>query len=322
LNVPFVSANLRDGQGQLVAEPLRIVERGGRRVALAGVLSRRFAGEGIQVDDPREALLQATAAVKGRYDSLVVLAYLPVEELEQLAAGLPEADVMLGGPTGQSIPPRSIGPTLLAAATNKGKFLVHLESNPGSSRLAWTGKVVEMDAKLDDDPEQKENLRRFHEELGRRDFPAAQAGLAALLPAGLPRDYRLAGTASCQTCHKQDCKVWEESKHAHAWETLNKQGSHIDPQCQLCHTTGYGLPGGFESIALSRQAVSVGCESCHGPSQAHTRRPEVQTAFTARDQCVRCHDHENSPEFKYEAYWPQIRHGVRVGADARSKNPE
>ena len=40
---------------------------------------------------------------------------------------LPEADAVIGGPTGQSIVPTAVGPTLLAAATNKGKFLVELD---------------------------------------------------------------------------------------------------------------------------------------------------------------------------------------------------
>src|SRR5262249_30727644 len=148
-----------------------------------------------------------------------------------------------------------------------------LESTTRTGRLAWAGRIVEMDANLTDDATQKENLKRFHAELARHDFPATETGLAAALPIGLPKDYRLAGSAACKKCHTDDCKVWEESKHAHSWQTLTEKGSHIDPQCQLCHTTGYGLPGGFESVARSPRAVGVGCESCHGPAYTHTRRP-------------------------------------------------
>lgn len=312
--VPFLSANARDEQGQPIAEAVRIIERGGRRVALVGVLSRRFAGAGLQVDDPREAILKAVAGVKGHYDALVVLAYLPEEELGQLAAGLPEADAVVGGPTGQSIAPRAVGPTLLASATNKGKYVIHLEAAAGGGKLAWTGQVVEMAGNLADDPDQKANRQTYLAELGRRDFVAAETGLAAALPAGLPQDYRISGNASCLKCHQADCAHWDGTKHAHAWQTLSERGSQVDSYCQQCHTTGFALPGGFESMARSPLTRSVGCESCHGPSQAHVLRPETRTPFAARDQCVRCHDHENSPLFQYVSYWERIQHGVKVNA--------
>src|SRR5205823_426640 len=104
--------------------------------------------------------------------------------------------------------------------------------------------------------------------------------------------------------------VWNDSNHAYAWRTLLADEAHVDPACQLCHTTGYGLPGGFESLAknAARHAggggwvseygdnirfekaqraarTAVGCESCHGPSQAHVDRPKQRTPFIAREQC-------------------------------------
>jgi hypothetical protein len=36
----------------------------------------------------------------------------------------------------------------------------------------------------------------------------------------------------------------------------------------------------------------------------------VRTPFAAADQCVRCHDRENSPTFAYTAFWEKIRHGL------------
>jgi 2',3'-cyclic-nucleotide 2'-phosphodiesterase (5'-nucleotidase family) len=186
LSVPFVSANLRDRGGEPVAVALRVVERGGQRLAITGVLSRRYEAEGVRVDEPREALLKVIGSARGRYDRLVVLAYLPEEELRQLAAGLPEADAVVGGPTGQSIAPQPSGPTLLAAATNKGKFLVKLDVPALGSAERWTGSVAEMGPALADDADQRENLRRYLADLGRRDFTPAEAGLAPPLPPGQP----------------------------------------------------------------------------------------------------------------------------------------
>jgi hypothetical protein len=305
LKVPFVSANLRDAAGSPVATPLLVVEQGGRRVALAGVLSRKYAAPGLRVDDPREAVLREAAAMKGKYDSLVVLAYAPVEELEELAAALPEADAVIGGPTGQSLAPKKVGPTLLASATNKGKFLARLDPDG----RGWAGKVVELDATHPDDPAQQANVKRYLDELAGRDFAADRTGFAPKLPAAPPRDYRIAGTDSCRSCHQADCKGWDASKHAHAWPTLTGKGYHVDPYCQQCHTTGYGLPGGFVSATKTEVHRSVGCESCHGPSAGHVRDPKVRTPFAAKDQCMTCHDRENSPTFEYAGFWDKIKHG-------------
>ena len=310
LQVPFLSANLRDEQRQLIAEPVRIIARGKQRVALVGVLSQRFARPGLHVDDPRDAVLQAATAVKGQYDTLVVLAYAPEEELKRLAAELPEADAIVGGPTGQAIKPQAVGKTIIAAATNKGKFLVNLWwGKQNQSDYAWTGSITEMDTRYQDSPEQEANVRLYLDELGKREFTAAKSGLAPYTAVASP-DFRIVGNDACVLCHEQDCKHWSGTKHGQAWKTLVDKGSHVDSYCQQCHTTGFALPGGFASPKRTPALVNVGCESCHGPAAAHVQNPRKKTPFLAKDQCIRCHDHENSPKFEYAPYWERIKHGA------------
>jgi hypothetical protein len=309
LKVPLLSANVRDRQGNLVALPYRIVEAAGRRLAFAGVLSPQFQTAEILVSEPRQAILETLQSIQEPYDSLIVLAYLPEAELRELAAGLPEADVVMGGPTGQSISPTKVGPVLLASATNKGKFILTLSAPAEGVRPAWTGRAVEMTAKFAGEPRQLENVAAFREVLARRDFTSAESGLVSPLPDNLPADYRVAGSEKCRVCHVEEHRRWTESGHHHAWETLQKDQSHVDSYCQQCHTTGFGLPGGFASVRRSSRQTGVGCESCHGPSQAHVREPRTRTPWPAADQCIRCHDPENSPQFDYDSYWSQIEHG-------------
>lgn len=312
---PFISANMLDAaSGERLFDAHRVVDFGGRKVALVGVVSPKYAVEGARTIEPRQAVLATIGPIKGTYQSLVVLAYLPDDELHQLAAALPEADVVLGGPTGQAMAPKQIGPTLVAAATNKGKFLVQLERK---SAGGWEGSIAEMGPKLADHPEQTANVQAYLAALTKRDFTAQESGLAPPLPADAPESYRIAGSAACLVCHTGDHASWAASKHAHAWEALEQKQFHVDPYCMQCHTTGFGLPGGFESRLRTANLVGVGCESCHGPSQAHAQRPQaVRTAFAASDQCVRCHDHENSPKFVYDTYWPRIVHGTTETAGA------
>ncbi|MGQ0635967.1 MAG: multiheme c-type cytochrome [Planctomycetaceae bacterium] len=308
LHVPFVSANLRDIAGRLVTAPCRIVEAGGLRVAFVGVLSPREAIAGCTIDEPRDAILSTLQRAAGQYDRVVVLAWLTEADLRDLAANLPEADAVIGGPTGQSLSPEAVGRTLVASAANKGKFLVRV-TIPAQDGTAWTGTVLELTDRFEDDPAQVANLQSFRHDLSERDFAAETTGLAPPLSSGAPPDYRVAGSQACQRCHADDYDRWHGSAHAHAWETLAAENAHVDPECQRCHATGYGLPGGFRTVAASADRFGVGCESCHGPSLAHVEQLRRRTLMAARDECRRCHDHENSPQFEFASYWKRIIHG-------------
>jgi hypothetical protein len=313
LAAALISSNVKDDRGESFVATHRIVTRGLRRVAICGVLSPSYERTGLRIEEPRDAILRLLPQLKGKYDVLLVLAYLPEQELEDFVTRLPEADLVIGGPTRQSIVPRKTGPTVWGATTNKGKFLVHLEC-PVRTGSTWEGKIVELGPEILDDSIQLANLQKFREELGKRDFSADQTSFSSPLPANVPKDLRVAGTETCRECHQNDCQKWGDSRHANAWQTLLDKQSHVDPYCQQCHTTGYGLPGGFNSLASGKDRINVGCESCHGPSQAHAMRPQTKTLYDARDRCSHCHDHENSPEFDYAKYWDSIAHGTRSPA--------
>ena len=245
LDVPFLSTNLRDAAGALVAAPSLVVEVPGSamRIMFTGVVSPRLVAGGLKADEPRDAILKAIAR-HPPHDALVVLAYLPEPELRQLAAELPEADVVVGGPTGQSIAPIRVGPTWLASATNKGKFLIELET--AERGTPWSGQVVELSPDV---------TRRSRPEAQSR--PVSRRAGPARLPGGADRARRAAaGQLSRRISRRRHAGlpslpprrlrfVGSNSKHALAWQTLQNRGLQVDPQCQTCHTTGYGLPGGF-----------------------------------------------------------------------------
>ena len=216
---------------------------------------------------------------------------------------------MVGGPTGQPIPPETIGPTLLTSATNKGKFLAHCQWGGSDSPTRFSGKIIELDESFSDDPQLLAGVRAYYRRLADRDFTPDQTPFVdRLLPH--PADYRLAGTQSCGKCHPAEYETWATTAHAQAWESVEKKGAHVDPECQRCHVTGYGLPGGFASVRRTPEMVQVGCENCHGPSQSHVADPAVHTSrfASASTSCLECHDVENSPHFDYETYWTRIRH--------------
>jgi hypothetical protein len=307
-HIPLLSANAHLGSHAEIAPEIRIFQWQGKRLGVIGVVSPQFATAEIAVSDPHQAILDVIGRHRGEYDSLLILAYLPQEELERLAEMTPEADAVVGGPTGQSIVPRHVGPTLLASATNKGKFLVQL-TPPTSAAITWDGAIVELGKSYGDDDGQVANLQAYLQRLKQQDLTAADSGYAPVLPVGAPSDYRIAGSTSCISCHAQSSNIWLHSLHAAAGRTLEARHFDVDPDCLRCHTTGYGLPGGFVSPRRTPLLYGVGCENCHGPSAAHVTNPIVHTQFHAFDQCVRCHDEENSPAFQLAAYWDKIRHG-------------
>jgi len=167
-----------------------------------------------------------------------------------------------------------------------------------------------MSAQMADDEDQRKNMARFRGALAEQDFTAAESGLRrSSLTDALDRP--AAGTTACRDCHPAESASWHVSAHARTWQTLADQGAHVDSYCQQCHSTGFGWPGGFISARRTPSLANVGCESCHGPADAHVKDPTERTPLAAREACTGCHDRENSPDFELAKYWPAIAHGKK-----------
>jgi len=297
---------------------------GGQTFIVIGVLGPSFAAGGLQVKDPRQSILDLIDQLDTPVDGKIVLAYLPREPLLELAKQLPEIDVVIGGPTGQTVAPTQVGATLVTSATNKGKFVAKLKSDPAASKK-WSAEIVEVDESHADDSDQIKNLADYHQVLKEADFVAPETGLSDRTLVRAQTGNHYAGNESCNKCHDKDCTHYASTKHALAWETLEIKHSHVDPYCQQCHTTGYAATGGFVSVARSPKLFDVGCESCHGPSSKHVEEVKTRTPFVAKDQCIGCHDRENSPLFDYQPYWAKIIHGAKVAmteANAEASDAE
>jgi hypothetical protein len=129
------------------------------------------------------------------------------------------------------------------------------------------------------------------------------------------------GVGACGKCHPAQAQSWMQTAHAQALESLKpnikaaaKTRAGLDPVkdytseagCLLCHTTGYGKPGGYTigmQPAQSKDLAAVGCESCHGAGsvfrQAHADaefRLRTMAEQTDRDVLVK-----SGQNFDYEA---------------------
>lgn len=102
---------------------------------------------------------------------------------------------------------------------------------------------------------------------------------------------RYIGVEACTNCHEEPRKVWDQTKHAHAYETLTKQFKEYNLDCVSCHVTGYDKPGG-STVTHVKDLESVQCEVCHGPGEFHAAKPSsVHTLFPkpSAEACVACH---------------------------------
>jgi len=124
-----------------------------------------------------------------------------------------------------------------------------------------------------------------------------------------------AGEEICKTCHANEHKIWQSSKHATAFEDLEGVNKSFDPDCIGCHTVGFDEKGGYIDATITANLLNVQCESCHGASKKHASS-NGKTKVANYDWpieliCAQCHVGSHSPRFKIKSYWPKIKHVKR-----------
>jgi hypothetical protein len=116
------------------------------------------------------------------------------------------------------------------------------------------------------------------------------------------------GIDSCTNCHEEPRKVWDQTKHAHAYATLSTQFKEFNLDCVSCHVTGYDRPGG-STVTHVEELKNVQCEDCHGPGSLHAAKPEkvhVPVAKPGADVCLSCHHPPHVHTFDAQAKMAEI----------------
>lgn len=182
-------------------------------------------------------------------------------------------------------------------------------------------RFLPLEASLPSHPEARALITAYDKDVGQMNLAWAKAhGQDCPVPAA--GEAAFVGNAACAECHEEAFPLWEKSKHAHAWETLEAAGKQFHLNCVGCHVTGYEQPGGVCRLDKVAGREDVGCESCHGPGSLHAEAPERDNivATPGEDVCVTCHNLENSPHFDFATYLPRIvgpGHGEPLAADAK-----
>ncbi len=166
--------------------------------------------------------------------------------------------------------------------------------------VTWLDKTVGESAEI-------ESLYKRYDQATKDAFSSQMAGRLKEL-ANSP----YAGAEACTQCHASAAKAYQQSKHAHAFQTLVVKAKSEDGECVQCHVVGASAKGGFVSLPASPQLANVQCENCHGPRLAHTKNPGLtpKPARATLESCLGCHNQQHSPAFDAKSYWERIRHGL------------
>jgi len=129
------------------------------------------------------------------------------------------------------------------------------------------------------------------------------------------------GAETCKECHPKTFEFWSTTKHSDAFGALQddpKPNTKYDAECITCHTTGFEIHSGWRSEAATPHLAGNQCENCHGPGSKHVAEPDkaefrnlIRVTAEQADKnglCSKCHDEDNSRDFKFPKYWRQIEH--------------
>jgi len=226
-----------------------------------------------------------------------------------------------------------------------------------ATELARNGKADEAEkmllSLLDDEAtasRARYELGLIYERMGDTDKAATMFRDASTVIASKGASY--VGIKRCKICHMKQYKTWKTTKMARTFEVLKpgvraeaKAKLKFDPQkdytkdvkCLECHTTGFGMPGGYkipkagDSKAAKRAKENEGttCEACHGPGSKYIaihkdammkkRKYTLDELYQAGQykvdvkSCTTCHNRRNptnGPDyhFDYEKYKAEDTH--------------
>ena len=326
----------------------KVIEAGGKRIGVTSVLGRRHLevvknSADVTWVDPSEALQNLMPTLEAEQcDLLVLLVHADPDEATALAQQFPQFQ-LVATTGGAEVPPKDAREIKGSAAQlievgEKGMYVIVLGVFDDPQQ-PFRFQKVPLDHRFEDSAEMQAMLVAYQEEL-------KGTGLDGLGITGVKNPAgEFVGSSVCADCHAEATEVFETTPHAHATETLLHLDPprHFDPECLSCHVTGWNpqeyfpYASGFFGMEKTPHLTGNGCENCHGPGGAHaaaeggeeevsdevleqlraTMRLKIeagegsehdQKIGAVEDNCLKCHDVNNSPEFDFKEYWPQVEH--------------
>jgi hypothetical protein len=296
--------------------------------------------------DPEQALTEVLPELKkASCDQLVLIAHAEPDEATALARRFPDFNWVTTAHGADEPPaePAEIPGTKarLIEVGHKGMYVVVVGLYKNSDP-SFRYQRVPLDHRFVDAPE----IYQMHVDYQHQLQQLGLSGLG-LKPAPHPTGRKFAGSKACADCHTLATDTFENTPHFHATETLVKLNPprQFDPECLSCHATGwepqkyFPFETGFLGLKETPDLVANGCENCHGPGAEHVaaesgemeatdeqieqlraalrlkivpnegnKKGQVYKEGGVVDMCMKCHDLDNSPDFDFQVYWPEVEH--------------
>jgi len=135
----------------------------------------------------------------------------------------------------------------------------------------------------------------------------AHAAMLKALDAERKTGLDFQASASCGKCHKKQFENWKKTRHAKAYSTLQKAKRAGDPNCLMCHTSGFGTKAGFYTLAKTRQLANVNCQNCHRFNEAEHQKKGFAIEPVGTGICQTCHTPVTDPKFDFKVKQKKVR---------------
>jgi len=311
LGQPVIATNYTLPEG-IPFERSRVVTVRGHRIGILGFLDPGLAQRAAPWvhAQPWESARSEVKALRQKADVVIAMAHAPdTTSVKRLARLYPDIDLVIGaheGKTGLAL--TKVGKSYIIGSMAKGRFLTRLEIafKPAGGIDQMTAAflpVVETwgrRAKVDS------LLANYYREV--RELTVSADYLTQRQASLHEPPVAFVGNNACVSCHGAQSTQWKTTFHSHAHETLVKNDKDHDPECQPCHTTGFGFKTGFVAPSLTPDRWEVGCESCHGGGAVHVKDTKAAYGQVSETTCRGCHTADRSPDFNYSTYLPKITH--------------
>jgi hypothetical protein len=295
------------------ARPLRVAILAFLSAKRAPDVQRHLGGDAqrILILGPIAEAKKQVSKARHNAEFVVVLAHMDEEQAKELARQVPGIGLMVMGdmPGRRIVLPIQVGNALMVADSSDGQNVgrLTLALNSAGSIADSRGGEQLLDKEFADDPRVAQVVVKAKKAtLAQATSPQGQFGGQG----------SYAGAISCRACHEREYARWLSTPHAKAHQTLARRGQNNlrKPECQRCHSLGFGEPAGFVSIDATPAKANVQCESCHGPGLGHaTAKDPMQRRSTIRRVvlpavCTACHDKQNDPKFDYVKKLVLVKH--------------
>ncbi len=208
------------------------------------------------------------------------------EQFTSLAARIRDLETRITGwEQGRTISPADLGARRAdLERLRQERRALEAEQSPPPSGSYFAYSLIEVRDSLGKDADVASSILAFRKRVNEHSKVAFRDRKPEPAPEGTAS---YLGVEACTDCHRQERAVWDQTAHARAYATLEKEQVEFNLECVGCHVTGYDRPGG-STVTHVDKLKDVGCEVCHGPGSRHAADPTDKSLIVRKPEPKTC----------------------------------